>query len=123
MDQDADSFYTLGPSFHRCSPTCTSRRRGAVVPVCQHLLSADSSATPDSAPTRSATSGQPAPPWASPQCGAPMIVIERLTAVQSGSVLRQKATSPDEETIQCRTSDASPSARYRCASNAAILLW
>jgi hypothetical protein len=59
-----------------------SRRRGALVPVCKQLLPADSSATPDSAPHRSATSGQLVPLWTCPLCGDPMVVIERLTAVQ-----------------------------------------
>jgi phosphatidylserine/phosphatidylglycerophosphate/cardiolipin synthase-like enzyme len=59
-----------------------SRRRGALVSLCKQLLPADSPATPNSASTPSDTPGQPAPLWTCPLCGGPMVVIERLTAVQ-----------------------------------------
>ena len=59
-----------------------SRRRGALVPLCQLALSAGSPAAPRSTSTHSDTPSQPAPVWACPLCGGPMLVIERLTAAQ-----------------------------------------
>jgi hypothetical protein len=58
-----------------------SRRRGALVPLCKHLLPASSPVTPP-ASTHPDTPGQSAPLWTCPLCGGPMVVIERLTAVQ-----------------------------------------
>jgi hypothetical protein len=59
-----------------------SRRRGSLLPLCKQLLPADSATTANSAVTHSAASGQPVPLWTCPLCGGPMVVIERLTAVQ-----------------------------------------
>ena len=59
-----------------------SRRRGSLLPLCKQLLPADSATTANSALTHSAASGQPVPLWTCPLCGGPMVVIERLTAVQ-----------------------------------------
>ena len=58
-----------------------SRRRGVLVPLCKHLLPAGSPVTPP-ASTHSDSPGQSAPFWTCPLCGGPMVVIERLTAVQ-----------------------------------------
>ena len=59
-----------------------TRRRGSLLPVCKQLLPADSATTANSAFTLSAAPGQPVPLWTCPLCGGPMVVIERLTAVQ-----------------------------------------
>jgi hypothetical protein len=59
-----------------------SRRRGVLVPLCQQLLSAGAPATPHSVPPHSDPPSQPAPLWTCPLCGGPMVLIERLTAVQ-----------------------------------------
>jgi Putative transposase/Transposase zinc-binding domain len=58
-----------------------SRRRGALVPLCKLAL-ANSPVTPNSASTHSDTRSPSAPLWTCPLCGGPMVVIERLTAVQ-----------------------------------------
>jgi len=58
-----------------------SRRRGALVPLCKQRLSAGFPA-PLLPSTHSDTRSQPAPLWTCPLCGGPMVVIERLTAVQ-----------------------------------------
>ena len=59
-----------------------SRRRGALVLLCKQVLSAGSPATPHPASTHSDSRSQPAPLWICPLCSGPMVVIERLTAVQ-----------------------------------------
>ena len=59
-----------------------SRRRGALVPLCKRLLPAGERATPHSVSAHSDTPCQPAPLWTCPLCGGPMVLIERLTAVQ-----------------------------------------
>ena len=59
-----------------------SRRRGTLVPVCKQVLSAGSPATPHPVSTHSDSRSQPVPLWICPLCGGPMVVIERLTAVQ-----------------------------------------
>ena len=59
-----------------------SRRRGALVPLCQQLLPASSSKAPHSVATRSDTPCQLARLWTCPRCGGPMVLIERLTAAQ-----------------------------------------
>jgi hypothetical protein len=59
-----------------------SRRRGTLVPLCKRLLPAGEPATPHSVPAHSDTPCQPAPLWTCPLCGGPMVLIERLTAVQ-----------------------------------------
>jgi predicted Zn-ribbon and HTH transcriptional regulator len=57
------------------------RRRGALLPLCFRLL-ADSGRTP--AETRSAEKADSSsrPLWTCPQCGGPMVLIERLTSIQ-----------------------------------------
>jgi hypothetical protein len=59
-----------------------SRRRGALVPLCQKVLSAGLPTTLHPASTRSDTQSPQGPLWACPLCHGPMVVIERLTAVQ-----------------------------------------
>ena len=59
-----------------------SRRRGALVPLCKLLLPADGSVVPQTLQVRSDTRFRPAPLWICPRCGGPMVLIERLTAVQ-----------------------------------------
>jgi hypothetical protein len=55
----------------------TNRNRAALVPFCRRLLAETSRGrSPDSEHTR------PAIEWRCPQCAAPMIIIERLTAQQ-----------------------------------------
>jgi hypothetical protein len=55
-----------------------SRRRAAFVPLCKQLLSAVAPA-----PTlHVSVPSEPAPVWTCPLCGGPMILIERLTALQ-----------------------------------------
>ena len=72
-----------------------SRRRGALVPLCQQVLSTGSPATPHPASTHSDTQSQPAPLWTCPRCGGPMIVIERLSAVQISAVQIQLRSPPE----------------------------
>jgi hypothetical protein len=50
--------------------------------VCKQVLSAGSPATPHPVSTHSDSRSQPVPLWICPLCGGPMVVIERLTAVQ-----------------------------------------
>jgi hypothetical protein len=59
-----------------------SRRRGALVPLCKQMLPADTPPTPHAVSAHSDTPCQPVPTWTCPLCGSPMILIERLTAVQ-----------------------------------------
>jgi hypothetical protein len=59
-----------------------SRRRGALVPLCKQMLPADAPPTPHAVSAHSDTPCQPVPTWTCPLCGSPMILIERLTAVQ-----------------------------------------
>jgi hypothetical protein len=59
-----------------------SRRRGALVPLCKQLLPAGAPPTPQSVPARSDPPCQTAPLWTCPRCGGPMVLIERLTALQ-----------------------------------------
>jgi hypothetical protein len=59
-----------------------SRRRGELVPLCKLLLLTAASGTPHPLSVRSDTRCPPAPLWTCPQCGGPMVVIERLTAGQ-----------------------------------------
>src|ERR1700686_5136922 len=72
-----------------------SRCRGALVPLCQQVLSTGSPATPHPASTHSDTQSQPAPLWTCPRCGGPMIVIERLSAVQISAVQIQLRSPPE----------------------------
>jgi hypothetical protein len=56
-----------------------SRRRAALLPLCFQLLG--SIQPPQTEPDTSATQ-QPNSLWRCPNCGGPMVVIERLTAAQ-----------------------------------------
>jgi Putative transposase len=58
-----------------------SRRFRALLPLCKRALSADSPASHRSAIPHEGEV-QPASQWCCPLCGAPMTLIERLTAVQ-----------------------------------------
>jgi hypothetical protein len=58
-----------------------SRRRGTLLPLCQQALSANPPAS-DPAAVPPNNEIRPAPPWPCPLCGGPMVLIERLTAVQ-----------------------------------------
>jgi len=58
-----------------------SRRRGALLPLCQQVL-ARASSTTHSVAVRSNRRNEPSPLWRCPQCGGSMILVERLTAVQ-----------------------------------------
>jgi hypothetical protein len=58
-----------------------SRRRRALVPLCKLALG-NSPTTPSSVSSHSDTRHASAPLWTCPLCGGPMVVIERLTAVQ-----------------------------------------
>jgi hypothetical protein len=55
------------------------RRRGALLPLCLQLL-ADSGRAPSKAGTEEKTASSTRPLWTCPQCGGPMVLIERLTA-------------------------------------------
>jgi hypothetical protein len=59
-----------------------SRHRGALVPLCKQLLSTAAPPTPHPVSTHSDTRCQPPPIWTCPLCGGPMVLIERLTAIQ-----------------------------------------
>jgi hypothetical protein len=57
-----------------------NRRRTALLPVCRHLLEANSQQ--QVAPLSETSQIDKQPTWLCPLCGGPMIVIERLTAQQ-----------------------------------------
>jgi hypothetical protein len=67
-----------------------NRRRAALLPLCRQLLDGNQqqslSIPPQVADTRRTTA------WLCPQCGGPMLVIERLTAQQIPSEPTRKAT-------------------------------
>jgi putative transposase len=56
-----------------------NRRRATLLPLCFHLLGA--AQKPSAQPDASSTKGS-ADLWRCPQCGGPMMVIERLTAAE-----------------------------------------
>jgi Putative transposase len=56
-----------------------NRRRSTLLPLCRQLLGAVPQ--PQTEPETSSTK-QPSPLWLCPNCGAPMIVVERWTAAQ-----------------------------------------
>ena len=76
--------HVLPPGFVRIRHfgVLASRRRGELVPLCKLLLPTAASGTPHPLSVRSDTRCPPAPLWTCPQCGGPMVVIERLTAGQ-----------------------------------------
>ena len=57
------------------------RNRGALLPLCFQLFAARSSARTEANSQEKLPS--PRPLWTCPECGGPMVVIERLTAVQT----------------------------------------
>jgi hypothetical protein len=57
------------------------RRRGASLPLCLQLL-AQSGRVPAEASSVEKDASSPRPLWMCPQCGAPMALIERLSAAQ-----------------------------------------
>ena len=56
------------------------RRRGALLPLCFQWLAVHSSTPTEANPEEQPPS--PRPLWTCPECGGPMMLIERLTAVQ-----------------------------------------
>ena len=56
-----------------------NRRRTALLPLCYRLLDAEQ---PSQSKPTAALAKQSNPLWLCPQCGGPMVVIERLTAAQ-----------------------------------------
>jgi hypothetical protein len=61
------------------TPFHANRRRSTLLPLCRQLLGAVPQ--PQIEPAVSAAK-QPCPLWLCPNCGAPMIVVERFTAAQ-----------------------------------------
>jgi hypothetical protein len=66
-----------------------SRKRRALLPLCQQLLDTNSASG-----SRSCAPAPPCPPaaWSCPLCGGPMMLIERLTAQQ----IRQQSEIPGD---------------------------
>jgi hypothetical protein len=63
------------------------RRRARLLPLCFQLLQSATNLTPAQPPTpgnRKGPAATPLPPspWTCPQCGGPMIILERLSAAQ-----------------------------------------
>src|ERR1022692_1724033 len=56
-----------------------NRRRATLLPLCRQALDA---VPPPQAETPTSTTKESRPLWLCPNCGAPMVVIERLTAAQ-----------------------------------------
>jgi uncharacterized protein (DUF2461 family) len=57
-----------------------SRRRGTLVPLCKSLLDAAVPGPP--LPAQSDNPREPSPLWNCPECGGPMVLIQRLTRAQ-----------------------------------------
>jgi len=57
------------------------RRRGALLPLCFQLL-AESVRVPSEVSPEEKTDSSPRPLWTCPQCGGPMVLIERLSPIQ-----------------------------------------
>ena len=70
--------HTLPPGFVRIRHfgIFAHRRRGHLLPLCRQLLAAAPAAEP---PSKDAAR----PAWTCPQCGGPMVVVERLTRGQA----------------------------------------
>jgi hypothetical protein len=62
------------------------RRRATSLPLCRQLLEAD----PRSIPPPPSMPARPPALWVCPHCGAPMTVIERLTALQIRDEMQSK---------------------------------
>ena len=58
-----------------------SRSRSAMLPLCKQML-AGASFTTHSVAARANSRNEPSPVWSCPLCGASMVLVERLTAVQ-----------------------------------------
>jgi hypothetical protein len=57
------------------------RRRRASLPLCLQLL-AESGRIPNEIKSEEGTGSSPRPLWTCPQCGGPMVLIERLSNIQ-----------------------------------------
>ena len=57
------------------------RRRATLLPLCRHLLAAAND--PQPAGGSDTECGSPRPLWLCPQCGGPMVLLERLSPVQA----------------------------------------
>jgi hypothetical protein len=57
------------------------RRRGALLPLCFHLL-AESGRVPAAAGSGGTVGAPPRALWTCPQCGGPMVLVERLSPAQ-----------------------------------------
>jgi hypothetical protein len=57
------------------------RHRGALLPLCFHLLT-QSGRVPAQARSGGTIGASPRPLWTCPQCGGPMVLIERLSPLQ-----------------------------------------
>jgi Putative transposase/Transposase zinc-binding domain len=57
------------------------RRRGALLPLCVRLL-ADSGQVPAQTEPEEKAGSSPRPLWTCPQCGGPMVLIERLSPLE-----------------------------------------
>jgi hypothetical protein len=57
------------------------RRRGALLPICFQLLVTSGLVTPQ-ASSEEKVGSSPGPLWTGPQCGGPMILIERLSPIE-----------------------------------------
>jgi hypothetical protein len=57
----------------------TNRQRAVLLPLCFRLISADPGSP---VPNTESTDKDPPTAWTCPRCGGPMVVIERLSAVQ-----------------------------------------
>jgi hypothetical protein len=63
----------FGFQAHRC--------RGSLLPLCLHLL-ADSGRASADAKSQERAGPSPRPLWTCPQCGGPMVLIERLSPAE-----------------------------------------
>ena len=83
-----------------------SRRRGALLPLCKQRLS---DAAPSDTPQALAAPSASAPLWICPLCGGPMVLIERLTALQIKLRSRHRPRSLEMlPFLHSRTSNAAP---------------
>jgi predicted Zn-ribbon and HTH transcriptional regulator len=75
--------HVLPPGFVRIRHfgLMSHRRRGALLPLCLQLL-ADTGRAPSKAGCEENTASSPRPLWTCPQCGGPMVLIERLNSME-----------------------------------------
>lgn len=57
------------------------RRRAALLPICRQLLAATSDPAPSGASETKCDTVRPL--WLCPQCGGPMVLLERLSLVEA----------------------------------------